>query len=237
MDVLVPIAAEDPEFDAHGYDVPKPLIDVRGQPMIKWAMSSVEWVDPSSYIFPVLESHIAQYAIDDRLRELFGPRIEIVPIDGMTDGAARTALRAKQHLSDEELVVLFGDQYIRGPVQSTIQHTDSDGLIAVFNASDPRWSYAKTNEKGVVTKVAEKKVISSNATVGLYYFNSGTDFVEGTEQMIRKNVRTNGLFYVSPVYNELVEMNKRIEVFTVDKMWSLGTPTEVRSFEENFEGG
>jgi dTDP-glucose pyrophosphorylase len=235
MDVLVPIAAEDPEFDAHGYDVPKPLIDLRGQPMIKWAMSSVEWVDPSSYIFPVLETHIAEYAIDDRLRELFGPRIEIVPIDGMTDGAARTALRAKHHLSDEELIVLFGDQYIRAPVQSKVRHTDADGMIPVFNSSDPRWSYAKTTDQGVVTKVAEKRVISSNATVGLYYFNSGTDFVEGAEQMIQKDVRTGGFFYVCPVYNELIKMDKRIEISTVDEMWSFDTPTDVRSFEENFE--
>jgi dTDP-glucose pyrophosphorylase len=154
----------------------------------------------------------------------------------MTDGAARTALRAEEHLSDEELIILFGDQYIRAPVESKILHTDADGLIAVFESSESCCSYARTNDCGEVIEVAEKEVISSNATAGLYYFDSGIDFVEGAKQMIQKDVRTNGLFYICPVYNELIEMNKHIEVFSVEEMYSLGTPTDVITFEDNFEG-
>jgi NDP-sugar pyrophosphorylase family protein len=236
MDVLVPIAAEDTEFRAAGYEVPKPLIDIRGRPMIEWATACLEGIDSSSYIFPVLESHINEYDIDDRLRGMYGSEIEIVPIDVMTDGAAATALRAAEHLSDEELIVLFGDQYIHAPVRAAIRDADADGLIAIFESSEPRWSYAKTDGDGTVTEVAEKAVISSNATAGLYYFRSGSEFVEAAEQMIQKDIRTNGLFYICPVYNELIEMEKQIEVFPVDEMWSLGTPADVDAFEKKFEG-
>jgi len=234
MDVVVPIASEDPAFE-NRYDLPKPLVEVRGRPMIRWATSCVEWVDEASYVFPVLETHVEEYDIDDRLRDLYGRDIRLVPIDGMTDGAARTVLRTREHLSSDELIVLFGDQYIHAPVRRTISTSAADGLIAVFTASDPRWSYAKTNERGVVTEVAEKEVISSTATAGLYYFETGTDFVRGAERMIRKDIRTNGLFYVCPVYNELIEMGRRIETFSVDDMHSLGTLSDVTAFENAAE--
>lgn len=236
MDVLVPIAAEDPAFQSAGYNVPKSLVEVRGKPMVQWATSCVEWIDPRNYIFPVLESHIKSHRIDDRLRAIYGPDIEIVPIDGMTRGAAVTALRAREHLSDEDLLILFGDQHIRGPVRTWIRDTEADGVIPIFESSLPKWSYAKTNEAGVVMEVAEKEVISSNATAGLYYFSQGNDFVTGAERMIEKDVRTNGIFYVCPVFNELVQMGRHVETVLVDEMWDLGSPEAVKSFEERFGG-
>lgn len=235
MDVLVPIAAEDPEFQERGYELPKPLIDIQGTPMIKWATSCIDWIDSSCYIFPVLESHITKYSIDDRLHDIYGPEIDIVPIDGMTEGAAITALRAKDHLSTEDLLVLFGDQYIQAPIEETIHQSSADGLIAVFESSEPCWSYARTGPSGKVTEVAEKKVISSNATAGLYYFDKGTDFIHGAEQMIQKDIRTNGLFYICPVYNELIEMGRDVETFPVDEMRSLGAPDDIVRFEEELE--
>jgi NDP-sugar pyrophosphorylase family protein len=235
MDVLVPIAAKDPAFKDE-YDLPKPLIEIRGQPMIKWATSCVDWVSNSSYTFPVLTSHIEEYRIDERLRDIYGSEITIIELNEMTDGAAVTALQAKDHLSEEELIILFGDQYICAPVRQTVQDTVADGVIAVFESSESCWSYAQTDDDGTVRAVAEKEVISTNATAGLYYFKQGSDFVQGAEQMIRKDIRTNSLFYVCPVYDELIEMDRHITVFNVNEMWSLGTPTAVARFKNGFRG-
>ncbi|MXR50998.1 glycosyl transferase family 2 [Halovenus sp. WSH3] len=199
--------------------------------MIEWATAPVEWVDPESFIFVVLQQHVDEFAIDVKPRDRYGDAITVVRLDGMTDGAAETVLAARAHLSAEPLIVLFGDQYIQAPVRRVLEQTDADGTIATFNSTDPGYSYART-DNGRVTEVAEKEVISSNATAGLYYFERGTDFVEGAERMIEKNIRTNGLFYVCPVYNQLIEMGKRIEVFEVDEMWSLGDPTAVERFEQ-----
>lgn len=232
MDVVVPIAASDPEFEASGYRLPKPLIEVRGKPMIEWATAPVEWVESSCFVFVVLREHVEQFEIGSRLRDIYGENIRIVVLDEMTEGAAETVLAAREYLSTEPLIVLFGDQHIQAPVQHAIEHTDADGMIATFEAAEPKWSYAKTDTDGRVIEVAEKKVISSSATAGLYYFVAGTDFIQGVERMIEKDVSTNGLFYICPVYNELLQMGKNIEVFEVEDMRSLGDPAAVELFEK-----
>lgn len=236
MDVVIPIAAEDPAFAEAGYDCPKPLIDVNGTPMIEWATASLDGVvDESAYIFPVLQSHVREYAIDDRLREIYSDDITVVSIDGMTDGAAETVLKAREHIGEDELVVAFGDQYVETPLAESIRRTTVDGLIPVFESSSPAWSYVATDEDGIVTEAAEKEVISTHATAGIYYFRDGTDFVRGAEAMIEKDIRTNGLFYVCPVFNELLQMSRRIETVPVDRMVSLGTPSNVQEFDLRFD--
>jgi NDP-sugar pyrophosphorylase family protein len=236
MDVVIPIAAEDPAFVEAGYSCPKPLIDINGTPMIKWATASLDGVaDESSYIFPVLQSHVREYAIDDRLREIYSDDITIVPIDEMTDGAAETVLKARQYIGDKELVVAFGDQYAHIPLGESIRSTTADVLIPVFESSSPAWSYVATRGDGTVTEAAEKEVISKHATAGIYYFRDGADFIRGAEAMIEKNIRKNGLFYVCPIFNELLRMSRRIDTVPVDRMVSFGTPSAVQDFNLRFD--
>jgi hypothetical protein len=99
-----------------------------------------------------------------------------------------------------------------------------DGGIVTFTSTHPKWSFAKVNEIGDVTEVAEKNPISDIATVGVYYWAKGSDYVKYTEQMIEKNIRVNNEFYVCPVFNEAIGDGKIIRTFNIDKMWGLGTP-------------
>jgi hypothetical protein len=85
-----------------------------------------------------------------------------------------------------------------------------------------------------VIEAAEKEVISTHATAGIYYFRDGTDFVRGAEAMIEKDIRTNGLFYFCPVFNELLQMSRRIETVSIDQMVPLGTPPNVQEFDLRF---
>ena len=80
-----------------------------------------------------------------------------------------------------------------------------DGGIISFKSTHPKWSFAKLNEDGFVSEVAEKKPISNIATVGVYYWKKGSDYVKYAEQMIDKDIRTNNEFYVCPVFNEAID--------------------------------
>ena len=110
-----------------------------------------------------------------------------------------------------------------------------DGGILTFQSTHPKWSYAKTNETGFVSEVAEKKPISTNATVGIYYWKKGSDYVRSAEQMIEKDIRTNNEFYVCPVYNEAIEDGRRIKASLVDEMWGMGTPEELNNFLTHYK--
>ena len=59
------------------------------------------------------------------------------------------------------------------------------------------------------TEVAEKNPISDNATVGVYFWSKGSDYVKYAEQMIEKDIRVNNEFYVCPVFNQAIEDVRR----------------------------
>jgi len=114
-----------------------------------------------------------------------------------------------------------------------MQETDADGGIVTFTATHPKWSFAKVDENGLVTEVAEKNPISDIATVGYYYWKHGSDFVKYAEQMIEKNIRVNNEFYVCPVFNQAIEDCKQIRTFNTAGMWGLGTPEDLNYYLEN----
>lgn len=154
-----------------------------------------------------------------------------IMVDELTEGAACTVLKAKTFIdNDEPLIIANSDQYVEYDRQAWRSLLGScDGAIMTFESDEPKWSYAQTDDDGRVTRVAEKQVISNKATVGVYYFGSGTTFVHGAEKMIRDDTRVNNEFYVCPVYNEVLSMNN-IQTFDVRAMYGLGTPED---FEAN----
>jgi dTDP-glucose pyrophosphorylase len=135
--------------------------------------------------------------------------------------------------NDEPLLIANSDQFVDWDSNEFLYscNTDNiDGGILTFNSVHPKWSYAKLDQDGYVTEVKEKAPISNIATVGIYYWRRGSDYVKYAEQMIRNNVRVNNEFYVCPVFNEAIADGKKFKVFHVDKMWGLGTPEDLQVF-------
>lgn len=236
MNVLIPMAGAGSRFEKAGYTFPKPLIDVRGKPMIQWVVDNLNV--EAKYIFIVQRSHFEKYNLKETLSN-FCPNNEIVQIDGITEGAACTTLLAKQYIDkDEPLIIANSDQFVEWNNEEFIYTSttaDLDGNILTFKSTHPKWSYAKLNELGYVTEVAEKRPISDVATVGIYYWRRGSDYVKYAEQMIAKNIRVNNEFYVCPVFNEAVGDGKKIRTFNIEKMWGLGTPEDLENFLKNYQ--
>ncbi len=236
MNVLIPMAGAGSRFEKAGYTFPKPLIDVRGKPMIQWVVDNLNV--EAKYIFIVQKSHFEKYNLKDTLNN-FCPNNEIVQVEGITEGAACTTLLAKQYIDkDEPLIIANSDQFVEWNNEEfiyTSTTSDLDGNILTFKSTHPKWSYAKLDQLGYVTEVAEKRPISDVATVGIYYWRRGSDYVKYAEQMIAKNIRVNNEFYVCPVFNEAIADGKRIRTFNIEKMWGLGTPEDLEHFLKNYE--
>lgn len=231
MNVLIPMAGAGSRFEQAGYTFPKPLIDVNGKPMIQKVVENLN-ID-ARHIFIVQKSHYEKYALKHMLN-LIAPNCEIVQVEGITEGAACTTLLAKEFIdSDEPLVLANSDQYVEWDSNQFMYSAiadDMDGSILTFESTHPKWSYAKLNQQGFVTEVAEKKPISNHATVGIYFWKKGSDYVRSAESMISKNIRVNNEFYVCPVYNEALLQGARVKTFHIDKMWGLGTPEDLDLF-------
>ena len=235
MNVLVPMAGAGSRFEKQGYTFPKPLIDVRGKPMIQVVVENLN-ID-AHFVFIVQKSHREKYNLDTLLN-MIAPGCTIIETEGITEGAACSALLAKEHINnDAPLFFANSDQFVEWNSNEFLykmQENGVDGGIVTFESTHPKWSFAKTDEYGYVTEVAEKNPISNIATVGYYYWKHGSDFVKYAEQMIDKNIRVNNEFYVCPVFNEAVQDDKKIQIFGVEKMWSLGVPEDLQYFLNNY---
>jgi len=234
MKIIIPMAGAGSRFEKAGYSFPKPLIEVRGDPMIATVVKNLNL--QGQYIFLVQKSHYEKYDLKGML-SMIAPGCEIVQIDGVTEGAACTVLKAREFIdSDEQLVIANSDQWIKWNSLETISafnDKNSDGGILTFNSVHPKHSFAKVDGNGWVSEVAEKNPISNNATVGVYHWKHGSDFVKYADQMIAKNIRTNNEFYVCPVYNEAIKDGKKFKASMVDEMWGMGTPEELTNFLAN----
>ena len=228
------MAGEGSRFKKEGFKKPKPLIDVNGKPMIKWVVDNVG-ID-GKYIFIVQKAHTIKYPyLVDELTTM-AKDVEVLTVDGLTEGAACTALIAKHLIdNDEPLLICNSDQWVDWVPEhflKFIKRKDCDGALLTFFSDSPKHSYSRYNyNTRVVTEVAEKQVISNFATVGIYYWRKGSEFVECVNKMIDKNLRVNNEFYLCPAYNELIfHKDGKVELYPICEMRGMGTPMELERF-------
>jgi dTDP-glucose pyrophosphorylase len=227
--VLIPMAGLGSRFADAGYTKPKPLIDVNGVPMIEAVVNSLG-ID-GNYIFIVQKEHSVQYHLLDVLDSI-APGCSIVELDGPTDGAARTALTAS-HLIDNDrpLIIANSDQIVDWQSKIFSNLVNSWNVVALFEADDPKWSFAKI-ENNLITEIEEKKVISNSASVGIYGWAKGSDYVKYAKLMIARDIRTNDEFYIAPVYNGAIADGQKVHPFFVEKMYGTGTPEDLATYLE-----
>ena len=233
MNVLIPMAGAGSRFEKAGYTFPKPLIEVNGKPMIQTVVDNLN-ID-ARHIFIVQKSHCEKYNLRNML-DTISPGCEVVEVDGITEGAACTTLLAKEFINnDQPLLMANSDQYVDWDsnefMYSMIGDTVDAGILT-FKSTHPKWSFVKLDDDGFVNEVAEKNPISDIATVGIYYWNKGSDYVKYAEDMINKDIRHNNEFYVCPVFNQAIEDSKKVKIFNIDSdsMWGLGTPEDLDRF-------
>lgn len=233
MQILIPMAGEGSRFKAENYTFPKPLIDVKGCPMIQRVVENLKF--EATYIFLVRQEHLDTYSgLRDLLNSITDHKCKIITVPGLTEGAACTALLAEKELDpNDSLLIANSDQIIEYSPEnflSLVRHTSLDGMIFTFYASHPKWSFVKLDSHGCINEVAEKKPISNIATCGIYWFRKAGEFTQSAHEMIEKNIRTNNEFYIAPVFNELIEKGKSILPFFVEKMHGIGTPEDLRVY-------
>jgi len=232
--ILIPMAGRGSRFEEQGYTDKKPFIDVNGKPMIHRVIKNLGMEFDKEYMFILicLQEDFDKYDFTEFEKVIGHNSYDVVVLDDVTEGAAQTVLTAKHLINDDTpLMTMNSDQLVDWDIERLFEMCEQfDGVIPCFYGEGNAWSYARTLDNGYVQEVAEKKQISNNATAGYYYWKKGSDFVKYAEQMIKDNSRTNGEFYVAPVYNWAVKDGKRIGVFMVDKLYSLGTPEDLQEY-------
>ena len=215
INIVLPLAGRGSRFAEAGYEKPKPLIDVNGEPMIKRVIENIK---PKQRDFNLTCICLKEHLCDELVDVLEG---NIVVLNEMTEGAAQTVLSAQGFFDDVlPLVIPSCDQLVDIDIDDFYNHAiekQATGCLMTFNGNSPAYSYCKTEENGYVTQTREKEVISNHANVGIYYFQNGTDFIDCARLMIDANIRSKNEFYLAPVYNFLIDY---YEMFNVDNIYA-----------------
>lgn len=257
LNIVIPMAGRGSRFVDAGYVDPKPFINVAGRCMIEHVVENLTPYEPHRFIFLARRDH-EEYI---QRNMSFATNIIYVD-EVTEGAACTVLLARDLIDSEDSLLIANSDQlavwnnmdkvvssrtvanysrFIRWTESDNVQDMINraelcslDGIIATFHSTHPKWSYAKLGSPDglYVSEVAEKKAISNNATVGVYWYKRGKDFVQAADQMIEKNIRVNNEFYVCPVFNEMIELKKNIGIYPIHKMYGMGTPEDLKKFEK-----
>jgi len=236
MNIVIPMAGMGSRFAQVGYEKPKPFIDVKGKPMIVRVLENLK-VNNAKYFLIARKEHLDRepkivHEIEKNYNATF------IPIEKLTEGTACTVLYARQFINNNDpLLIANSDQIVDIDINDYIKDSITrglDGSILSFvdKEMNPKWSFAKIDKNNLVTEVREKVAISDIATVGIYCFTKGSEFVDGVIEMIIENDRVNNEFYTCPVYNYLVRRNKKIGIYNINftQMHGIGTPEDLDNY-------
>lgn len=244
------------------YKKPKPFINVKGYPMIRWALASLpfvrmnnepetaeKFVSPKDLIFVILKAHDDEYRIAEQLKEIYSNDIRVIVLPEPTRGAAETAYSAKEFVGpEEELIITDSDHYFDGAVLAETlknKRPETAGVIPVFvarNEGIPKWSYSLTkSDSNIIEKVAEKDralmEAGAYANIGAYCFSKAKTFFDEAEEIISNNKLTGDEgkkeFYIAPMYQNLIEKGYQFEAAVIPEVWGLGTPSDLEYFLAN----
>lgn len=231
--ILMPMGGLGSRFSQQGYTTPKPLILVDGKAMFMRALDSFTQLgDDKTNLFVIRRDQIEAHAIDKQIQSIL-PGAKIAVLESDTRGAVETCLLAES-LIDDTLPVIVADcdiffqskEYV-----TKILSGNYDGLLLTFESVDPRYSYAEIDGSGSVVRTAEKVVISNHAILGGYYFSSGKLFKSLAHEFVDNPLPENlKEYYVSHLFNLMIERGLRIGIATIDEKHIFGTPEELEAY-------
>ena len=235
LTVIITMAGRGSRFRKAGYIVPKYMIMAKGKTLFEWSMDSLLDYNPhvKKYVFIVQKRDNSLQFIKEKCESYHIPEIKIVEINGITDGQATTCKLALPYCDQESPILIYNiDTYVEPP-EMKYSDISGDGHIPCFMAEGYHWSFVKTNKKGEVVEVTEKKRISDHCSIGAYYFSTAKLFEETyAEYYSDKDNLVRGEKYIAPMYNQLIKSKKLVTLSTLDKskVHILGTPEELNQF-------
>jgi len=236
FNIIIPMAGDGSRFSNAGFAKPKPFIDIAGKPMIVRVLENLI-LPEANYILVARRDHMEAEAelvrdIEQKYQATF------VNIDNLTEGTACTVLHARRLINNDiPLIIANSDQIVDFVFKDFVDdcfRRNLDGSILTFHdeARDPKWSFARVGKDGLVAEVKEKQVISDSATVGIYLFSRGSDFVDATIEMILAQDRVNNEYYTCPTYNYLIDRKMKIGTYEIpfSSMHGVGTPEDLERY-------
>jgi len=246
MTVVVPMAGHSRRFQARGYKVPKAFIEIDGKPMIHWVCGMFSPED--HFVFVTLKDYMAVPEYKETLQSA-AVSCDIVEIDSHEKGPIYTALFADQVIDDSEPVVMtYCDFYQHWDYQQFLMKmVEYEGGIAVFRGfqhymvgtpasfGDTFYAYLKADENFEMLELREKQSFTDIrhyefASTGVYYLAKWQLYKKWANYLLEKGISVGQEYYISLIYNLIVQNGGRVGLFEVDKFICWGTPEDLEEY-------
>lgn len=231
MNIVIPMAGLGTRFPIKEYKLPKPLLDINGEPMISKAIKTLGLKGNYYFVIPKNE-------FSDQLKEAITktqPNAKILEIDYQTEGPASTALLLEKYIdNDEELIITNCDQIMEwNPNLFLYNIRLYDGGVVTYHSDTDKNSYAKIDRLGMVTEIREKEVISNVSLNGIHYWKKGSYFINSAKEMIAADDRApNGEFYIGPSYNHMIQKGLIVGIYHIpnEQHHPVGVPYDLERY-------
>ena len=236
MIVLIPLGGLGTRFSNSGYNLPKPLINVMGKPIIFWLLDSLK-INDNTIIYIPYNQELYKYRFEEQLKKRYPKfNFKFMILKENTRGAAETIYIALNDLNhDDSILCLDGDNFYTTDVINLWNNKNS---VVVFDdtSSENSYSYVKLNNDLFISEIKEKEKISNLACTGAYGFSSWKTLNEYCKKIIDNNIRQKNEFYTSTVIQEMLKDDIKFSINLIDdnNYICLGTPLHVRLFCNNF---
>lgn len=243
MHIVIPMSGVGRRFSEVGYKNPKPLIEVDGKPMIEYVVSM--FPSEKKFTFICNREHLAATNLESVLHNLV-EGAEIVSIEPHKKGPVYAVSLILDRIDDEEEVIVnYCDFYSDWDYQDFLRDTrerQAEGCVPAYRGFHPHMlgtdNYAFIRDEDRWLKAIQEKLPFSDnrmaeyASNGTYHFRRGKHVKKYFPMLMERDIQVNGEFYVSMIYNLLVEDGLPVSVYEVPHMLQWGTPKDMEEYQE-----
>lgn len=235
--IVITMAGRGSRFTAAGYTVPKYQIEAHGHSLFQWSLCSLRHfiAADTRLIFVCLKENDSGDYVRSQCEVLGIGDVHIVELDELTDGQATSAYLSRTLWHTHGPLLVYNiDTYVEpDALRPDAIRANADGWVPCFQAPGTHWSFVRLGDDGWAVEVAEKRRISDHASVGLYWFGSGADFVTAYDRYFADPVHlVGGERYVAPLYQQLLRDGLKVAITDLppEHVHVLGTPAELAVF-------
>lgn len=234
---IIPMAGLSSRFFKAGYTKPKYKLDIYGQSMFRWSVSSFEkYFKTDTFIFVCRNVYETPIFIADEIKKLGIKDYKVICLENETRGQAETVfiglssyvkeVQNENILNEDVYIFNIDSKIIRFEKPSFV--TSCDGYLEVFKEEGDHWSFVEPGERGTVLRTTEKDRISDLCSDGLYYFRAVNVYIDLFNKTLQANKFVKNELYIAPMYNDLISQGLTIKYELVERenVIICGTPTE-----------
>ena len=211
------------------HDVPKPMLPIRGRPMLEHILDALASAGLSRFLLIVGVQH---ELIEDHFRNWRLP-VEF-RVQEPVNGTGSAALLAKDFAAAEPFLLTYGD-ILCDPAEyascaSVLEdHPSAAGVIAVKAVDDPWQGAAVYEDVGRVRRIIEKPPKGSSSTqwnsAGFYAFRTAVfDYLARLEPSIRNE------YELTSALDAMLRANLELRVSAVQGKWrDVGRPEDLEA--------